>query len=58
MLEQYISRQLDIDQNILNLFIKDQYTEQEIMKTMNCSYSKINRVIKKLKVYLRKFNYE
>lgn len=57
ILQDYITKQSVVDKNILSLFIDGEYKEYEIARITGCSLSKISRVIRGLRVYLRKFNY-
>lgn len=57
VLQDYIKKQSDIDKRILNLFIQDDFKEYEIANITGYSISKINRVIRRLRGYLRKLNY-
>ena len=57
VLQNYINEQSDIDKQILNLLIQDECKEHEISRITGYSLSKISRVIKRLRAYLRKFGY-
>lgn len=57
ILQNYISEQHDIDRRILSLFISDECKEYEIKRITGYSISRINRVIRKLRTYLRELNY-
>lgn len=57
VLQNYISEQSDIDKQILNLLVQYECKEHEIARITGYSLSKISRVIRKLRVYLRKLNY-
>lgn len=57
VINNYIDRQSDGDRYILNLLIRDECKEYEISRITGYSISKISRVIRKLRSYLRKFDY-
>ena len=57
VLQNYINEQSDIDKQILNLLIQDECKENEISKITGYSLSKISQVIRRLRAYLRKFDY-
>ena len=57
VLQNYIDEQPDIDKQILNLLIQDECKEHEIARITGYPLPKISRVIRKLRTYLRKFDY-
>lgn len=57
VLQDYIIKQSDADKQILNILIQDECKEYEIARITGYPLSKISRTIKKLRVYLRQFDY-
>lgn len=57
VLQDYITKQSDTDTQILNLLIREEYKEHEVIRITRCSLSKISQVKRKLRTYLRKLGY-
>lgn len=57
VLQDYFVNQSDADKQILKIFIQDECKEYEIARITGYPLSKISRTIKRLRVYLRQFDY-
>ncbi len=57
VLQDYLVKQTDTDRQILRLLIEDSCKEHDIARITGYPLSKINRTVRKLRVYLMKLNY-